>query len=81
MIYLLISFGIFLAFLLIDKALDLWSGKLSLDATYRVQQLQTQAEILKQDSHQSHKIEGFGKYSNSSNDPDEIEIPDEDPEI
>lgn len=83
MSYLLISFGLFLGFLLADKALDMWGGKINLDSTYKVQQLQAQTELLKQDSNQHRKIEGFGKYSNSQpEEPDieEVEIPEEEPE-
>ena len=47
---LIIAFGIFVSYLIIDKWLDLWSGKITLDYQLKQQRIQYESELLKQAS-------------------------------
>lgn len=59
---LIIAFGIFVSYLIIDKWLDLWSGKITLDYQLKQQRIQYESELLKQASmKEPPKIEGFLK--------------------
>ena len=59
---LIITFGIFVSYLIIDKWLDLWSGKITLDYQLKQQRIQYESELLKQASmKEPPKIEGFLK--------------------
>ena len=59
---LIITFGIFVSYLIIDKWLDLWSGKITLDYQLKQQRIQYESELLKQESmKEPPKIEGFLK--------------------
>lgn len=59
---LIIAFGIFVSYLIIDKWLDLWSGKITLDYQLKQQRIQYESEPLKQESmKEPPKIEGFLK--------------------
>lgn len=60
---LLISFGLFIAYLVLDKVLDIWSGKVTLDYQLRQQELQHEAELIKHSTSKPTKIEGFAAHT------------------
>lgn len=74
MVALLISFGLFIAYLLIDKVLDIWSGKVTLDYQLHQQELQHEAELIKQSTSKPTKIEGFAAHTSEEELPDPEEL-------